>query len=133
MDYHNFDYLDNCLLSDRSNLIELLSPRLDEWSIDGYQLKLKGANSIYLRLDRRPDLIILDLINPTIDNLNIVIDTLSKTGYHWWFQQMPSLVVGHSFFIFFGARNEEVVRKMVKEELPLIRQLINLSAIYGGK
>lgn len=133
MDYHNFDHLDGCFLSSSSKLVELLSLQVDEWSIDGYQLKLKGSDSIYLRMDRRPNLIILDLINPTIDNLTIVIDALSKTGYQWWFQQMPSLVVGHSFFIFFGTRNEEVVRKVVKEELPLIRQLINISAVYGGK
>jgi hypothetical protein len=132
-DYHNFDYLENCVLTTRKSLVVLLSPEINiEWSINGYQLKLKGGNVLYLRIERRSDLVVIDLLNPSHVNLEVLIGVVSKVNCHWRFQQMPSLITGHYFYIFFGSKNKNSIDQVVKQEYPLTNRLYDLTAIYGG-
>lgn len=131
--HSNFDYLENCLLSGQE-LVEKLVPQKNVlWSINGYQLKIKGVHTLYLRLEKRSGLVILDLMNPSSDNLDILIGLISKVNCTWKFKQMPSVVIGHSFYVFFGAMKNEAIDKLIEAEYPLLSNLHNLSAIYGGK
>ncbi|NBD28003.1 response regulator [Paenibacillus glycinis] len=132
--FHTFDYVEDGLITKEDKLISLLSPVMDiNWSVNGYQLKLDGAETIYLRIEQRPGLVILDLMNPRIDLLELLISILQTVSGKWRFQQMPSLVVGHSFYVFFGSNEESLIEKVVIEEYPLIKKLYELPAVYGGK
>ncbi len=132
-DYHCFDHLENCLLTTRKSLIDLLTPESNiDWSINGYQLKLKGENVLYLRIERRSDLVVLDLMNPSHVNVEKLIAIVSRVNCHWRFQQMPSLITGHYFYVFFGSKNKDIINQVVKEEYPLPNRLYDLTAIYGG-
>jgi hypothetical protein len=120
-DYQNFIELDESM--NEEGLTDLLENSSVAFLIKGVTLLLKNLPEIYLRIEKRNELIIIDLCNPEpklIIHLTRLLDTLGG-GWHYFYY--PTVVKNHYVMVFIKGSDETILSEFKWIRLSDIRKL----------
>lgn len=129
-DFHAFDHLGDCSITRELFSKHIKITRDDSWSIEGYVLKALYIDDIYLRVEKKSNLMIVDLMNPSKSTYDYLSRLLLTTNQPWYFLQLPSFSIGHMFYVFISGQEEEVT-SYIKNHFG-IRICYKLTTMYSG-
>ncbi|OAB26464.1 hypothetical protein PMSD_25080 [Paenibacillus macquariensis subsp. defensor] len=129
-DFHAFDHLSGCTIT-RDSFSQLIIVKGNEsWSIEGYILKSIGIDDIYLRVEKKSNLVVVDLMNPSKSTYYSMSKVLLTTNQSWYFLELPSFSIGHMFYVFVCGQEEEV-STYIKNQFGK-RPCYKLTTMYSG-
>ncbi|RNB92494.1 hypothetical protein EDM56_02020 [Brevibacillus fluminis] len=130
-DFHVFDHLGECTITSKE-LTQIATVKEDEaWSINGYILTMKGQGDVYLRIEKKAGIVVVDLMNPSKGTFDSISSVLLSIRQNWYFLELPSFVIGHMFYVFISGAEQGELISFIKSQFGG-RPCFKLTTIYSG-
>lgn len=124
-DLHNFDHLEDLIIykgDSHKNEVGKLLEKVQftkNWIIQPYIANISN-NRLYLRVENKGNLVILDLLNTDSKKEYALLSVLKQSDYKWICFKYPSVVIGHYFHIFIGYNDENILNSFISNQFPII-------------
>ncbi|ALC85578.1 hypothetical protein AM499_06895 [Bacillus sp. FJAT-22090] len=126
-DSHNFDHLDDRNQNNKNDVDRFKEKIIftSERRIQGDVVNIQG-NLLYLRIENRSNIVIVDLVNPNTRNEQSLLSIFEQNDYQWVSFLYPSVVPYYYFKIFVGYNDEDIKDSLIKNEFPFVNPIYKI-------
>ncbi|MEV5027406.1 hypothetical protein [Paenibacillus sp. LPE1-1-1.1] len=117
----------------KGSLNEALQAMESHWCVKGCVIRQFGVNDIHLRIERKLNFTIVDILKHQKWSFDAVALELSKQPGYWGYFEYPSVYHNEHFMVFVGGIDKETTTKFTDSQVIGKVRLFDLSSMFGGK